>query len=96
MKYRSRTEIVAQMLSAAVKPATETKIMYDAFLSFTQVKEYLKVLVDNELLDHDDKNDVYRTADKGRRFLHIYSNIDEFVSSYKQPLDNNIGNQSSS
>jgi predicted transcriptional regulator len=30
--------------------ASQTKIMYSAFLSYTQVKEYLTILIDNGLL----------------------------------------------
>jgi len=33
MKYRNRTEIVANILDAANGGATKTKIMYKAFLS---------------------------------------------------------------
>ena len=45
MKYRSRTEIVGNILDAANRGATKTKIMYMAFLSYNQVKEYLSVLM---------------------------------------------------
>ena len=41
MKYRSRTEIVSMILEAANGGATKTKIMYKAFLSYAQLKEYL-------------------------------------------------------
>lgn len=50
MKYRSRTDLVSQMLEAASAGATKTKIMYNTFLSYAQLKEYLAVLVDNDLL----------------------------------------------
>jgi predicted transcriptional regulator len=40
MKYRSRTEIVGSILDATNGGATKTKIMYKAFLSFNQLKEY--------------------------------------------------------
>ena len=44
MKYRSRTEIVSMILDSANGGATKTKIMYNAFLSYNQLKEYLSVL----------------------------------------------------
>jgi predicted transcriptional regulator len=50
MKYRSRTDIVSQILEAANGGATKTKIMYKAYLSYAQLKEYLSVLVENGLL----------------------------------------------
>ena len=45
MGNRSGTEIVENILDAANGGATKTKIMYMAFLSYNQVKEYLSVLI---------------------------------------------------
>lgn len=80
MKYRSRTDITAQILEAANGGVTKTKIMYRAFLSYAQLKEYLSVLVENDLLEYVEGEQVYRTADKGNRFLKIYNQIGEFVA----------------
>ena len=52
MKYRSRTEIVSMILEAANGGATKTKIMYKAFLSYNQLKEYLSVLIENNLIEY--------------------------------------------
>jgi len=52
MKYRSRTEIVAMILEAANGGATKTRIMYKAFLSYAQLREYLSVLIENNLLEY--------------------------------------------
>ena len=38
MKYRSRTEIVSNILEAANGGVTKTKIMYKAFLSYNQLQ----------------------------------------------------------
>ena len=44
MGYRSRTEIVCNILDAANgRGANKTKIMYTAFLSYAQLKEYLSL-----------------------------------------------------
>ena len=54
MKYRSRTEIVGLILEAANGGgATKTKIMYKAFLSFAQLREYLTMLQDNGLIEYE-------------------------------------------
>jgi predicted transcriptional regulator len=45
MKYRSRTDIVATILDIANDGSTNTKIMYKAYLSYAQLKEYLSILV---------------------------------------------------
>jgi predicted transcriptional regulator len=80
MKYRSRTDITAQILEAANGGVTKTKIMYRAFLSYAQLKEYLSVLVENDLLEYVEGEQVYKTTDKGNRFLKIYNQIGEFVA----------------
>ncbi len=51
MKYRGRTEIVAMILDAANGRATKTKIMYSAFLSYNQLKDYLSILIENNLIE---------------------------------------------
>jgi predicted transcriptional regulator len=56
MKYRNRTDIVGLMLEAANDRATKTKIMYKAFLSYAQLKEYLTVLLKNDVLEYEEGN----------------------------------------
>ncbi len=80
MKYRSRTDITAQILEAANGGVTKTKIMYKAFLSYAQLKEYLTVLVENGLLEYVEGEQIYRTTEKGNRFLKIYNQIGEYVT----------------
>ena len=66
MKYRSRTEIVGLILEAANRGgATKTKIMYKAFLSFAQLREYLTMLQDNRLIEYEGGKQTYRTTEKG-------------------------------
>jgi predicted transcriptional regulator len=80
MKYRSRTDIVGFILEDANGGgATKTKIMYKAFLSFAQLREYLTVLQENDLLEYEEGNHSYRTTEKGIRLLHIYNKMDELV-----------------
>jgi predicted transcriptional regulator len=76
MKYRSRTEIAAAILEAANGGATKTKIMYKAFLSYAQLKEYLAILHDNGLLEHNREEQKYKTTGKGIKYLGVYSQMD--------------------
>jgi predicted transcriptional regulator len=69
MKYRSRTEIVSNILDAANGGASKSKIMYKAFLSYTQLKEYLSLLIENNLLESKEGTKVYKTTEKGLNFL---------------------------
>ncbi|MFL6318178.1 MAG: winged helix-turn-helix domain-containing protein [Nitrososphaeraceae archaeon] len=75
MKYRSRTEIVAMILEAANGGATKTKIMYRAFLSYAQLKEYLSVLIANDLMDYLESPQIYKTTEKGLSFLKMNNEI---------------------
>ena len=79
MKYRSRTEIASRILESAVGGATKTKIMYKAFLSYAQLKEYLTVLEENGLLAHDKSEQVYRTTQKGSRFLDVTNSLQDMM-----------------
>jgi predicted transcriptional regulator len=80
MKYRSRTDIVSQILEAAANDsngATKTKIMYKAFLSYAQLKDYVNMLVENNLLRYDLDSQVFKTTEKGHKFLKTYRQIEE-------------------
>jgi predicted transcriptional regulator len=76
MKYRSRTEIVSNILEAANGGATKTKIMYKGFLSYAQLKEYLAILVHNGLLEYNEGEAKFNTTSKGLKFLSIYTQLD--------------------
>ena len=79
MKYRSRTEIVGMILDAANGGTTKTKIMYKAFLSYAQLKEYLSVLIENKLLDYIDGTQTYKTTEKGLNFLKMNNEIGDIL-----------------
>ena len=80
MKYRSRTEITVLILEAANGGATKTKIMYKSFLSYAQLKEYFTMLIENGLIEYEEKIlDMYRTTEKGLRLLKIYNQIEELI-----------------
>ena len=86
MKYRSRTEIVSMILEAANGSATKTKIMYKAFLSYAQLKEYLSVLIENNLLEYLEGSQTYKTTEKGFNFLRMHNEIEELLqTSVKEP-----------
>jgi predicted transcriptional regulator len=78
MKYRSRTEIASSILEAANGGATKTKVMYKAFLSYAQLKEYLAILVENGLLANDIAG-IYKTTSKGIKFLDTTREMDRLL-----------------
>ena len=52
MGNRSRTEIVSNILEAANGGVTKTKIMYKVYLSYNQLREYLTILIENNLIEY--------------------------------------------
>jgi predicted transcriptional regulator len=80
MKYRSRTDIIGLILEAANGGgATKTKIMYKAFLSYAQLKEYLGMLLENGLLEYERETQSFRTTEKGLHILQMYNQFDEML-----------------
>ncbi len=84
--YRSSVEIISQVLDVANGSygMTKTMIMYKAFLSYTQVKEYVKILTEDGLLSYDSGTQTYKTTERGLRFIQVYNQIDDVIN--EQPL----------
>jgi predicted transcriptional regulator len=84
MGYRSRTEIISQILDTANSGITKTKLMYKVFLSHDQLKEYLAVLTQSDLLRYDFVRRRFMTTKKGLRFLNLYNQIDQLMKEEEQ------------
>ena len=83
MKNRSRSDIVSMILDSSRSGASKTKIMYKAYLSYSQVIEYLKHLQQNDLLGYEEGTQLYRPTEKGLKFLNLLNVLGEIV-----PLSN--------
>jgi predicted transcriptional regulator len=83
MKNRSRTEIVAMILDAANGGATKTKIMYIAFLSYNQLKDYLSAMIENNLIEYLEGTRTFKTTEKGLNFLKMNNEIGELLQQSK-------------
>jgi predicted transcriptional regulator len=63
----------------ALKPVLKTQIMYRANLSFSQLNEYLSLMIDLGLLeaiqDKEGNRTAYRTTKKGLRYLTAYNEV---------------------
>ena len=79
MKYRSRSEIIALILQTANKGATKTRIMYGAYLSFAQVKEYLAFLQSKGLLTYEEGTSLYRLTAKGLQCLSTFEDMNDMI-----------------
>ena len=82
IKYRSRTDIVAQILQVANRHGNinKTRIMYYAFLSYEQLNEYIAMAVRNGLLDYGKVTQTYKISEKGLRYLQIYEQLEELTN----------------
>ena len=80
MKYRSRTEIITTILETAKTGTTKTKIMYNAYLSYSQLVEYMKILQENDMLAYEKGKHLYRTTEKGSRFLNASHEISDLMA----------------
>ena len=68
------------MLRSMRSGAAKTHIMYSAYMSFAQLKEYLKVLEEKELVRYDENSRLYRITERGLRFMNAYDEIRELFS----------------
>jgi predicted transcriptional regulator len=84
MKYRSRTDIIGLILEATKGGLNKTKIMYKAYLSSMQLKEYLMILQEKGLIEYEEGQKTYRTTTKGIRLLRIFNNMEELTPSLKE------------
>jgi len=80
MNYRSRTQLVAMILDAANGGITKTKIMYHAYLSYNQLKEYLTLLIENELIEYISGNKIFKTTEKGLNLLKIHNEMRDLLN----------------
>jgi predicted transcriptional regulator len=79
MTYRSRTDIISEILVAANGGVTQTKIMYKALLNYAQMKQYLMVLTHNDLLSYDLDTRTFKTTEKGLRYLYTYNQMYDMI-----------------
>jgi predicted transcriptional regulator len=87
MTYRTRTktEIMSQILRVANGVgARKTNIMYEAFLGFAQMKGYLRVLTENNLLNYDAHTQTFKTTEKGLRFIEAYNQMDGMIKAAEE------------
>ncbi|MDX1604469.1 MAG: winged helix-turn-helix domain-containing protein [Salinimicrobium sediminis] len=55
--------------------------MYKAFLSYAQLREYLSVLIENNLIEYVEGSQTYKATEKGLNFLKMHNEIGELLSS---------------
>ena len=71
--------MLATMLEVANGGTTKTKIMYSAFLNYSQLKEYLDVLIENNLIEYIDGTQTFKTTEKGLNLLKMHNEMAELL-----------------
>jgi predicted transcriptional regulator len=85
MRNRSRIEIMGDILKAANGGnTTRSKLTYETFLSYAQMKEYLAVLTEKDLIRYDEDTLTFKTTEKGLRFLDTCNQIGNMIKEQRQ------------
>ncbi|MEM3694902.1 MAG: winged helix-turn-helix domain-containing protein [Candidatus Bathyarchaeia archaeon] len=81
LKRRDKLYIIAEILEIAKDGTLKTQIMYRANLSFTQLNDYLKLMLKIKLLDKivEDDKEKYKATEKGLNFLQRYREITQLL-----------------
>ena len=79
MKHRSKEEIAALILEAVVNTnrATQTIIMYKAYLTYAQLKQFLSSLLEKGLIEYQKEDRLYTITEKGMHFLQVYNQLNQ-------------------
>ena len=81
MAYRSREEIFASILGTAGSGAgiTRSKIMFGSYLTYAQVVEYSKLLIERGLLEYDPINRTFKTTSSGFTFIQLHGEMNQMI-----------------
>ncbi len=93
-RNRSEMKIIVAILEAAKAEgqygAPQTRIMYKAFLSYEQLKQYLPILRDNDVLRYNEETRTLKITEKGLRFLEIYKEINKITMKEEDDSSNKV------
>jgi len=91
-RRRDKLYIIAEILEIAKDGVLKTQIMYRANLSFTQLNDYIKFMLKNELLEKIllNEKEVYKATEKGLNFLQRYREITELLKTEGDNIKNNV------
>ena len=93
--YRSRLDIIADMLQVASQNAKKTQIMYQANLSYKVLQRYLKDITAASLISFETAEQCYMLTQKGQEFLDAYKDYAKTNKSIEKRL-NDVDNKKKS
>ena len=87
-KYRSKLQIIADILVIAGEGAKKTRIMYQANLSYDLLKRYLAETLEAGLISIDKDAKLYIITEKGEAFLKRYKGYCERCTRLQEHVEN--------
>jgi predicted transcriptional regulator len=89
-KRRDREEIMYEILSAAIEPATRTRLIYASFLSNSELRQYITLLLEYRMLEVDSITKTkFKVTEEGRKFLRLYEDMTRMTTN---TLNDNLSN----
>jgi len=80
LKYRSRGEIVSNILRVVASgKASKTKLMYGAYLSYSQIEEYMDYILQQALISQVPDTNLYQLTEKGMHYLNLSDEISQLI-----------------
>ncbi|MCW4005355.1 MAG: winged helix-turn-helix domain-containing protein [Candidatus Bathyarchaeota archaeon] len=86
MNYRSKLDIIADILRVAQNGAKRTQIMYQANLSYKILCKYVEEITAASLLYHDSEKQRYLLTEKGQEFLDAYKEYQKTTETVERSL----------
>ena len=77
MHNRQKDEILRDILTVCNGGSPVTKVMFHAYLTHSQTKEYLHHLIENGLVQRDPIEKKFHTTPKGMEYLAMISKMSE-------------------
>lgn len=90
--YRSRLDIIADILQVVSQNAKKTQIMYQANLSYKVLQRYLRDVTAASLIDFEITEQCYVLTSKGQDFLEAYKDYAKTNKSIEKRL-NDVDNK---
>jgi predicted transcriptional regulator len=84
--YRSKIDIIADILRVTEKNPKKTQIMYQANLSYNLLQKYLAEVLNASLVTFNDEQQYYVITQKGQQFLNAYSEYSKSSKSVEKHM----------
>ena len=81
MRLRDREEIFASILvsTGSGDGISLTKLMFNSYLTYFQILEYSKTLIERGFLEYDKTDKTFNTTPSGFKFLELYNEMSQII-----------------